>query len=58
VTGDWQSTGVYSAGIYRQGFWILDVNGTHAPNQTFFGYGGVGDTLGCTACDFPITGKW
>jgi hypothetical protein len=51
VTGDWNANGIYEAGVYRQGFWMLDVSGSHANGQTFFGFGGV-------AGDQPITGKW
>ena len=50
VTGDWLGTGTSHAGVYRQGFWLLDLTGAHT-YDTFFGYGGLG-------IDTPITGKW
>jgi hypothetical protein len=50
VTGDWQGTGIYHAGVYRSGSWILDLSGAHT-YDTFFQFGGV-------STDTPITGKW
>jgi hypothetical protein len=50
VTGDWNRTGIWRAGIYRSGLWILDVNGTHTADL-MFGYGGV-------PTDVPLPGKW
>jgi hypothetical protein len=50
VSGDWQSTGTYHAGIYRSGSWLLDLSGAHT-YDTFFQFGGL-------ATDQPITGKW
>jgi len=50
VTGDWLGTSMYQAGVYRSGFWLLDLNGSHT-QQTFFGYGGL-------AGDAPLVGKW
>jgi len=54
VTGDWESTGTWHAGVYRSGSWILDLGlgaaGVHT-YDTFFQYGGV-------AGDQPLVGKW
>jgi hypothetical protein len=56
VTGDWYLTGYSSAGVYRNGFWVLDAapafagQAYHLPGVTF-GYGGA-------AGDVPVVGKW
>jgi hypothetical protein len=50
VTGDWLGNGFSRAGIYRQGSWILDLQGNHT-YDTFFQFGGL-------ATDTPVTGKW
>ena len=56
VTGDWYRTGVSVAGMYRNGFWVMDAalprhpQSSHLPGLTF-GYGGL-------AGDVPITGGW
>jgi hypothetical protein len=50
VSGDWQGNGIYRAGIYRSGSWILDLSGNHT-YDTFFQFGGL-------STDTPITGKW
>jgi hypothetical protein len=50
VTGDWQGTGVWHAGVYRAGNWLLDLTGAHT-YDTFYQFGGV-------PTDQPIPGKW
>jgi hypothetical protein len=50
VAGDWLGTGVYHAGIYRSGSWLLDLTGAHT-YDTFFQFGGL-------ATDTPVVGKW
>jgi hypothetical protein len=55
VTGDWYDTGISAAGVYRQGFWLLDLALPGAPpaqhaSAPFFGYGGL-------TGDQPITGR-
>jgi hypothetical protein len=56
VSGDWYNTGVWTAGVYRNGYWVLDAALPGAPQAQHvpglqFGYGGV-------ATDIPVTGKW
>jgi hypothetical protein len=56
VTGDWYSTGISTAGVFRTGLWVLDAAlpgaplGNHLPGLTL-SYGGV-------VGDVPVTGKW
>jgi len=55
VTGDWDGTGTTRAGIYRDGFWYLDVNGNGLwdgqPTDKKFKFGGQPG-------DIPVTGDW
>lgn len=50
VTGDWEGTNIWHAGIYRQGNWIEDTTGAHT-YDTFYQFGGL-------ATDTPVVGKW
>ena len=56
VVGDWNAGGTSEVGIYQDGFWYLDLNGSGIwdgePADTFgvFGAGLTGAT--------PVTGKW
>jgi hypothetical protein len=56
VTGDWYGEGVSVAGVFRNGFWVLDAaapgapQAAHVPGLTF-GYGGAPG-------DVPVVGKW
>jgi hypothetical protein len=56
VSGDWSGGGIWTAGVYRSGLWVLDSAlpgaplASHTPGLTF-GYGGV-------STDIPVTGKW
>jgi uncharacterized repeat protein (TIGR01451 family) len=56
VTGDWYATGVTGAGVYREGYWVLDAalpgaaQMYHAAGLAF-GYGG-------SPGDVPVVGKW
>ncbi|HEY3836791.1 MAG TPA: Ig-like domain-containing protein, partial [Bryobacteraceae bacterium] len=56
VTGDWNNTGTSLAGVYRNGFWVLDGAMPSAPQASHipgfsFGYGG-------SPGDIPVPGKW
>jgi N-acetylneuraminic acid mutarotase len=57
VTGDWYSTGISVAGVYRNGLWVVDAaqpgdpQTSHNQPPLTFNYGGV-------AGDVPVTGKW
>ena len=56
VTGDFNATGVWTAGVYRSGFWVLDAAPFGAPQSQHvpglqFAYGG-------TPTDIPVTGIW
>ncbi len=52
VAGDWTGTGVKSAGVFRNGTWILDTNGDGILN--------AGDQVVAfgQAGDIPIVGDW
>jgi hypothetical protein len=50
VTGDWLGNGTSYPGIYRNGSWILDTDGTQQHLQ-YFNFGGLGG-------DVPLVGKW
>ena len=56
VVGDWDGTGYLKAGIFRNGYWILDLSGhmsgvsTGKPDATAW-YGGL-------AGDVPVVGDW
>jgi len=50
VYGDWNGTGTTKKGIYRNGTWLLDFNGTGAFTTTYH-FGGV-------AGDYPVVGDW
>lgn len=52
LVGDWGGTGIKQAGIYRNGIWVLDLNGNgifDAGDRVFV----LGD-----AGDRPIVGRW
>jgi hypothetical protein len=56
VTGDWYNTGVWTAGVYRAGFWVLDAALPGAPQAYHiaglaFGFGGLPG-------DIPVAAKW
>jgi hypothetical protein len=56
VTGDWYGIGVSQAGVYRNGFWVLDSGVPTAPQASHttglaFGYGG-------SPGDVPVVGRW
>jgi len=53
VVGNWNGNGRKRIGVFRNGLWILDVNGsnTYAPNDIFGSFGlATGDT--------PVVGLW
>jgi hypothetical protein len=50
VAGDWLGTGIYRAGVYRQGTWLEDTTGAHT-YDTIYQFGGV-------PTDQPVVGKW
>ena len=52
IVGDWNGNGVSKIGIFRNGFWVLDMNGDFIMNDSdpFYVFGQAGDT--------PITGDW
>jgi hypothetical protein len=57
VTGDWNGTGTFKVGDFRQGFlWVIDNNGT-APTVPG-GTQTVVFPLGGISGNVPITGKW
>jgi len=52
VAGDWTGDGKTKIGIYRNGVWILDLNGDGIENDgPAFGFGGI-------AGDVPVVGDW
>ena len=55
VKGDWNHDGRTKAGIYRNGFWILDYNGNgvyDAGIDKFYAFGGTGTQY------IPVVGDW
>jgi hypothetical protein len=54
VEGDWNSDTTDKAGVFRNGFWILDYNGNHlwdgTPDDIVTGFGTTGD--------IPVPGKY
>jgi sugar lactone lactonase YvrE len=57
VTGDWFNTGTSGAGVFRNGFWVLDTalpsdpQANHSLPPLAFGFGGAPG-------DLPVVGKW
>jgi hypothetical protein len=57
VTGDWTAKGTSEAGVYRNGYWVLDTalptdpQALHQVPGLQFPYGGAGG-------DKPVPGKW
>jgi len=50
LSGDWVGTGVSFPGLYRNGQWVLDLDGTQQHLQTY-NFGGLSG-------DVPLVGKW
>lgn len=53
VLGDWNADGRTKIGIFRNGLWVLDLNGNGVPKYLgdgFYGFGMTGDK--------PVTGIW
>ncbi len=52
VIGDWNGDGRMKTGVFRNGIWILDYDGTGtwSPSDKIGYYGGAGST--------PVVGKW
>lgn len=54
VTGDWNGDGITEIGVFRNGTWVLDMNGNGAWNGAMIDKTG---TFGL-ATDKPVSGTW
>ena len=53
MIGDWNGSGTAKVGAYKDGLWLLDVNGNFIwdpPTDQVIFFGGPGQT--------PVVGKW
>ncbi len=57
IVGDWNGDGRIKTGIFRNGVWILDVNGDGVVNYSNLGVDRVFQYT-ATSGDKPLGGRW